>query len=403
MESTYQLKWLNGLLAGRELALPDGELRLGGIDADVALHLEGDAEAVLLVDDAVVSLLSPTPTWVEGAPWNLQQPLPLGQVIDLAGQAFILGRSGDFLPSMEVPLRQDQHPASGAGQLGLAAALLLAGLVGVGWMFWQSAPEIEPVLAQDWLTAQLQQPDLAGLTLQSDTQGGYTLTGQCGSSSSVEALRLQMRERSLHLYDESVCADSLLDSVRAVLTFNGYKDVSVESDEDMDRVVISGNIVADTQWQRTSQQLKAIATLQGWRVVNDHEQLFNELRKRLVEKSALEGLSIRIVDGVLRVSGQLTNKQRDVVGKVLETFNDQAPRLSAVFQNLPAGALAATYMPSAIVGVGGNLKSQYLQLANGMRLQQDSVLPSGYKIHSLNRSNVMLLKGQELISLPLEL
>lgn len=403
MECMYQLKWLNGVLAGRELALPAGELRLGGHDPDIALPLEQGAQALLQVETSGVSLLSPTPTWVDGAPWNLQQPLPLGQVIDVAGQAFVLGRSRELLPALAVPVRQGVQTASIARRIELKVGLLVAGLVTVAGLFWQPAPEVSPVTAQDWLAAQLQSPDLAGMTVQRDEQGGLTLTGLCHSSSDIEALRVQMRDRGMNLYDESVCADSVLDSVRAVLAFNGYVGVTVQSDEALDRVVILGDIVADTRWQRTSQQLKAIATLQGWRVINDHEQLFNELRMRLVEHVALEGLSIRIVDGVLRVSGQLEPERREAVAQVLETFNRQAPRLPAVFQNLPGGALAATYMPSAIVGVGGNRKSQHLQLANGMRLQQGSVLPSGYKVYALSRSMVVLLKGQELISLPLEL
>lgn len=403
MECNYQLKWLNGLLVGRELALPDGELRLGGHDPDIALSLEQDVQAILQVDASAVSLLSSTPTWVDGTRWDMQQPLPLGRVIDVAGQAFVLGRSGESLSTLEVPVRQDLRPASAAGRVGLRAGLLLAGLAGIGGLFWQPAPDIPLVTAQGWLAAQLQSLDLAGMTLQRDAQGGLTLTGLCRSSSSVEALRTQMRERGMNLYDESVCADSVLDSVRTVLAFNGYANVTVESDEALDRVVISGNIVADALWQRTSQQLKEIQTLEGWRVVNDHEQLFNELCTRLAEQAALEGLSIRIVDGALRVSGLLEPKRQKAVAQVLETFNRQAPRLPAVFQNLPGGALAATYMPSAIIGVGGNLKSLHLQLANGMRLQQGSVLPSGYRVYALSRSTVVLLKGQELISLPLEL
>ncbi|MHC8403426.1 type III secretion system inner membrane ring subunit SctD [Pseudomonas sp. MDT1-17] len=402
MECNYQLKWLNGLLAGRELALPDGELRLGGHDPDIALSLEQDAQAILRIDGSAVSLLTPTPTWVDGAPWDLQQSLPLGMVIDVAGQAFVLARWGEPLSSLEVPLRQGLRPMPVAGPVWGTAGLILAALAVAG-LFWQPAPDVPPATAQDWLAAQLKSPDLAGMTLQRDEQGGLTLTGLCLASSSVEALRVQIRDRGMHLYDESVCADTVLDSVRAVLAFNGYADVMVESDEAPDRVMISGNIVADALWQRTTQQLKLIQALGGWRVVNDHEHLFNELHTRLTEHAALEGLSIRIVDGALRVSGQLEPARRETVVQVLETFNRQAPRLLAVFQNLPAGALAVTYLPSGIVGVGGNLKSLYLQLANGMRLQQGSVLPSGYKVYALSRSTVVLLKGQELISVPLEL
>ncbi|MBB6155200.1 type III secretion protein D [Pseudomonas sp. JAI115] len=401
MQGHYQLKWLNGLLAGRELRLPEGELQLGGPDADIALALEDDAQAVLVVDAQAVRLRSPASTWIEGALWQGEQPLPLGKVIDLGGQAFVLGRIGDSLPALTVPTRGGARSARGGARLGWVAAVLMMMLFGM--LLWQPAPPVVPVTAHDWLAEQLLRPDLAGLTLARAAQGGLTLRGVCQASSSLDGLRGHLRERGLHLYDESVCADQVLDGVRAVLALNGYADVEVGSEQALDRVVIWGNIAADARWQRTAEQLKAIAALQGFRVVNDHETLFNELYTQLSRQALLEGLSLHIADGALRVSGQLTPQREAQVKEALEAFNQPAPRLPAVFQNLPAGAPTSTYLPAAIVGVGGNRHLLYLQLANGMRLQAGSVLPSGYRISTLSRSAVVLLKGQELVSVPLEL
>ncbi|KAA5839279.1 EscD/YscD/HrpQ family type III secretion system inner membrane ring protein [Pseudomonas sp. GW456-L14] len=405
MDCTYKLKWLNGPLSGRELALPVGELRIGGSDSDIALCLEQDAQATLSIEEEAIRLACATPAWVEGQPWELEQALPLGRVIDLAGQAFVLGRSGDELSTPGVPARLTQRSPARASVWHWGALAAVCGLVlAVGLLAWQPTLRV-PVLDQDeWLATQLKDPQLAGLSVQRGNQGSLVLKGLCHSSPSVAGLRAKLRARGLLVYDESVCADSLLDSVRSVLSLNGYRDVEVKSGTRLDRVVIFGNIVADTTWQRTSAQLRAIQALEGWRVVNDQALLFDDLLSRLTARQVLGGLSVRVSDKALRVSGQLDAQRMATVTEVLDAFNrDGAPRLSAVFQNIPGMASAERYLPSSIVGIGGNVDSPYVQLANGMRLQQGSVLPSGYRIYALDRLSMALLKDQELISLPLPL
>ncbi|AZC32424.1 Type III secretion protein SsaD [Pseudomonas chlororaphis subsp. piscium] len=405
MDRTYKLKWLNGPLSGRELALPVGELRIGGPDSDIALCLEQDAQATLSIEEEAIRLACATPAWVEGQPWDLEQALPLGRVIDLAGQAFVLGRSGDELSTPEVPARLTRRRPARASVWHWGALAAVCGLgLAVGLLAWQPTLRV-PVLDQDeWLATQLKDPQLAGLSVQRGNQGSLVLKGLCHSSPSVAGLRAKLRARGLLVYDESVCADSLLDSVRSVLSLNGYRDVEVKSGERLDRVVIFGNIVADTTWQRTSAQLRAIQALAGWRVVNDQALLFDDLVSRLTARQVLGGLSVRVSDKALRVSGQLDAQHLATVTEVLDAFNrDGAPRLSAVFQNIPGMASAERYLPSSIVGIGGNVDSPYVQLANGMRLQQGSVLPSGYRIYALDRLSMALLKDQELISLPLTL
>ncbi|WP_097304475.1 type III secretion system inner membrane ring subunit SctD [Pseudomonas chlororaphis] len=405
MDRTYKLKWLNGPLSGRELALPVGELRIGGPDSDIALCLEQDAQATLSIEEEAIRLACATPAWVEGQPWDLEQALPLGRVIDLAGQAFVLGRSGDELSTPGVPARLTRPGPARASVWHWGALAAVCGLgLAVGLLAWQPTLRV-PVLDQDeWLATQLKDPQLAGLSVQRGNQGSLVLKGLCHSSSSVAGLRAKLRARGLLVYDESVCADSLLDTVRSVLSLNGYRDVEVKSGERLDRVVIFGNIVADTTWQRTSAQLRAIQALAGWRVVNDQALLFDDLLSRLTARQVLGGLSVRVSDKALRVSGQLDAQRLATVTEVLDAFNrDGAPRLPAVFQNIPGMASAERYLPSSIVGIGGNVDSPYVQLANGMRLQQGSVLPSGYRIYALDRLSMALLKDQELISLPLTL
>lgn len=405
MDYVYKLRWLNGPLSGRELALPAGELRIGRPDSDIALCLEWDAEATLSIEDEAVRLLSETPAWVDGQPWALEQPLPLGRVVDLAGQAFVLGRADENIPTQDVPARLKRRTLARRSVWQWRALALLCGLVlAAGLLAWRPTLIVAPFDLDDWLATQLQDPQLVGLSVQRGNQGSLILKGLCHSSISVEGLRSKLRERGLLVYDESVCADTLLDSVRSVLSMNGYRDFEIKNGTQLNRVVIFGNIVADTKWQRTSAQLRAIQALGGWRVVNDQALLFDDLLARLSARQVLGGLSVSVADRALRVSGQLESQRLSTVTEVLEAFNRKGPpRLQAVFQNIPGLASADRYLPSSIVGIGGNLDSLYVQLANGMRLQQGSVLPSGYRIHALDRLSMALLKDQELISQPLEL
>ncbi|MGF6401568.1 type III secretion protein D [Pseudomonas frederiksbergensis] len=405
MDCTYKLKWLNGPLTGRELALPVGELEIGGQDSDIALCLELDAQARLSIEEEAIRLVSVTPVWVDGQVWELEQVLPLGRVIDLAGQAFILGLSGDELSMQGVPARLTRHPAKGRSIWRWGAGVLVCGLVLVmGLMALRPVTTALPVDLDDWLATQLQDPQLSGLSVQRDKWGGLVLTGLCHSSHSVEGLRLKLREVGVFLYDESVCADTLRDSVRSVLNLNGYRDVEVQSEALLSRVVIFGNIVADSAWRRTSAQLRTIQALEGWRVVNDQALLFDDLLTRLESQQVLDGLSIRVSDSTLWVSGQLDAQSLAVVTEVLDAFNREGPpRLLAVFQKIPGMASADRYLPSPVVGIAGNEEFPYIQLANGMRLQPGGVLPSGYRIYELNRSSLTLLKDQDLISLPLDL
>ncbi|OLF53051.1 type III secretion system inner membrane ring subunit SctD [Pseudomonas chlororaphis] len=405
MDCTYKLKWLNGPLSGRELVLPVGELRIGGSDSDIALCLELDAQATLSIEDEAIRLACATPAWVEGQPWDPEQALPLGRVVDLAGQAFVLGRASDELSTPGVPARLARRSPARVSVWQWGALAGVCGLVlAMGLLAWQPILRV-PVLDQDeWLATQLKDSQLAGLSVQWGNQGSLVLKGLCQSSTSVAGLRTKLRARGLLVYDESVCVDTLLDSVRSVLSLNGYRDAEVKSGARLDRVVIFGNIVADATWQRTSVQLQAIQALEGWRVVNDQALLFDDLLSRLTARQVLGGLSVRVSDKALRVSGQLDTQRLSTVSEVLDAFNrDGAPRLSAVFQNIPGMASAERYLPSSIVGIGGNVDSPYVQLANGMRLQQGSVLPSGYRIYALDRLSMALLKDQELISLPLTL
>ncbi|AAQ60266.1 type III secretion system inner membrane ring subunit SctD [Chromobacterium violaceum] len=407
MEYLFKLKWLNGPLAGRELELPAGELRLGGDDPDIALALEEGAATVLTVTPEGVTMAPPVPVWVEGLPWDAGQALPLGQAIDLAGQGLVLAEADAALAMLTLPSRRlpevaTTKPAARSWRLAGGIVLICAALA-TAVLLWPKP--VEPPLfdARAWLAREMADPGLSGVKAEWDERGVVRLSGLCASSKAIERLRGRMREQGLNFSDESLDADTLRRQVRQVLELNGYREVEVSAGAKPDQVVIHGAIQANAAWLRASTQLRAISALNGWRVVNDRAELFGRLVDRLSRQRLLDGLSIGVSGQELLISGQLPPERARAVAAEAAAFNADGTRLKARFQNIPAAAPAANILPAAIVSVGGNANSIYVELANGMRLQQGGTLPSGYRIYALSHTALTLIQEQRLVSIPLHL
>lgn len=399
MAFLFKLKWLNGPLAGRELALPAGDIRLGGPDPDLAVPLEQGREAVISVTTSGLTVSPASPVWVAGQRWGGERPLPLGAVIDLAGLAFILGTPETELSAQPIPPRRSPrrlHPQWLLWSV-VGACIALAALMA----FWPRPAHLGQV---EWLRTLANDPDLIGMQLTSDPLGVVTLRGNCSAAKHVEKLRHRLRLQGLSLRDESTCADRLLDNVRRLLMLHGYLDVDVRPGERQNTVVIHGGITANDGWQRAAAQLQTLKGLHGWRVENDLGRHFSRLLELLTRQSMLDGLSITVSGKTLLVSGQLDPANERKLLDVLATFNqNESSRLKARFQNLPSDGADAGMLPATIVSLGGRTGSLYVELANGMRLRQGAVLPSGFMVHSLSASALVLRKEQQLMSLPLNL
>ena len=255
-----------------------------------------------------------------------------------------------------------------------------------------------------WLAAQLRHPALQGIQARKDETGTLILSGHCTASSQLDMLRTTLREQGFLIRNEAVCQDTLQRNVRYLLELNGYRDFQILPGKTLGSVEIRGAIHADIQWQQAAKQLNALAGLDSWSVVNNDNAVFHLLLSKLHEKSLLEGLSIMLGSGNLLVTGQLDSTRATAVTEVLNHFNQSVPsRLKASFQNIPAAIASNKVLPAAVVSLGGNARALYVELANGMRLQQGSVLPSGYTIYSLNEKGLALLKDEMLIYLPLNL
>lgn len=408
MDFLYKVRWLNGPLAGRELDLPTGETRLGGVDADIALTLEESAETVLSVSAEGITLSPAVPVWVDGLPWDTTQPLPLERVIDLAGQGLIFGQPDSTLSTAPLPPRGVAEPEKNQSRLwplwiGLSLTLIALVVVVIA-ILRHPLENKETFDAHHWLEQTLREPQYAGLQAQIDEKGMVHLSGLTPSSENIVRLRQQLQQHHLLFRDESLGADSLRNLVRQVLMLNGYHEAEVNSGPSLDSVEIHGAIEADAVWQRTSARLHEIKQLKHWQVINDRAELFQSLLELLSQQNLLEGISVSIVGKELLISGKLDKPGAEKMAKVLRTFNlEKQSRLKARFQNIPSKVLAANILPAAVMSVGGNARSVYLQLTNGMRLQQGAILPSGYKIFALSHNAVTFLRGQQLISIPIHL
>ena len=415
--NNFKLRWLSGLLVGREFALPAGDLQFGGPDADVAVVLEADAQVLLTVDDEGVTVAPGAAVWVDGAPWSGEGQLPLGPVIDLAGQAFVLGRAGDTLPLLGVPARTsgadtlDTLERRDSGQAlykrwplllgGVSLLFVTAATVGA---WWPPGGEARPFDARAWVDAQLKQPGLTDVRVTQDAQGSFIVSGRCAATADIDRLRQRMQEKDLLLRDDTVCADTVRSAVRQVLAANGYDDVAVEDGEAPASLVIRGDIRADRQWERASKQLGDVHGLQGWTVVNDDAASFDALVERLSQRGLLEGAAVTASSRTLWVTARVAPERERAFRSVVDEYNAQRGTrgLPAQFQNMAIGTSTAESLPAAIVGVGGNAGSIYIELANGMRVQKGAVLPSGYVVDALSRSWIVLRRAQRLISLRLD-
>jgi type III secretion protein D len=399
----YKLKWLNGPLAGFEFELPEGQVRIGGADADIAVPLEAGAQAVLMIGKDGVNASQGVPVWIDGLPWNAADALPLHRAIDIAGLAFVLGLVSDKLESLAVPVRR-RAPARHRRIwfIGIGAAIS-AGMmfVGLGLWLWQSAVP-KPDDRDTWLAKQLDVPSLRTVHVARASDGSYVLSGKCASSKDIDRLRVLLAEKGAVMRDETLCADTLRESIRNVLALYGYRDVEVSIDEEIECAQIRGQIVDDASWQRVASRLQTLVGLRAWHVVNDRALWFEHLYEALTTRELVDGLSIAMSGKALNVSGAVSVARERAIGHVVDEFNrSNTHGFVATWHNIPSLQKPGGWLPAPIVSVGGCASASYVTLANGMRLQPGCVLPNGFVIVSITRHSISLRKEQRLVSLQL--
>lgn len=402
MAVRFKLRLLSGELNGRELSLPEGEFTLGEQGCDVLLPLSQGQVLTLIISENQIMLQVSGTVWVNGFRHDLQVPIPLRQVIEAAGLALILGEETDVLSEIKIPRR------SGARLLlwlSVVTFVLLFLFVMLIFWFTQQSSRLFSYLPPDiptQLSTQLKQPALEGIKAGWLSDGSVMLSGHCTSSSAVIQLQNFLVRNQIIFRNKLVCDDHLTASVSDVLHQYGYQNIEVRTGKTAGNVILYGAIEMGGQWLKVQETLATVAGLKGWMVVNSHNGQIPRLVEHLRALGLLGYLSMTQSPKDIVISGVLSPEQQQQLKQMLTTLaGPQSDELPVRYQNIPASDQTPQLLPAAIASYGGNNHAKFVQLANGTRLQQGTVLQNGYKIIFISEQGLSLLKENSLIQIPM--
>ncbi|WP_145585560.1 type III secretion system inner membrane ring subunit SctD [Yersinia kristensenii] len=401
MEMKFKLRILNGELNGRELMLPKGVFTLGDQGSDVLLPLPQGKILALIISENQIMLQVPGAVWVNGLRHDLQQPVPLRQVIEAAGLALVLGEENDVLSGIIVG-----HRSGSRLLLWLfVATFILLGLL-FSFIFWFTQQSNRlfshlPSSIPTQLSEQLKISTLEGINATWLADGSVVLSGHCTSSSAVIQLQNFLVSNHVVFRNQLVCDDRLIASVSEVLHQYGYQDIDVKVGKITGNVAIHGAIEMGEKWLSVQKVLATIVGLKGWVVINSHDGQIPLLVERLKDLGLLSYLSMTQSNKEIVISGMLSLEQQQHLRSMLATLTQQPDVFPVRYQNIPALDQATQLLPAAIVSYGGNSHSKFVQLANGVRLQQGTVLGNGYKVILIGEQSISLLKSSNLVQIPM--
>ncbi|WP_145509104.1 type III secretion system inner membrane ring subunit SctD [Yersinia alsatica] len=402
MAVRFKLRLLSGELNGRELSLPEGEFTLGEQGCDVLLPLSQGQVLTLIIKENQIMLQVSGTVWVNGFKHDLQDPIPLRQVIETGGLALILGEETDVLSEIKIPRRAGAHLLLWLSVVTFVLLLLLVMLI---FWFTQQSSRLFSYLPPDiptQLSTQLKQPALEGIRAGWLSDGSVMLSGHCTSSSAVIQLQNFLVRNQIVFRNKLVCDDHLTASVSDVLHQYGYQDIEVRTGKTPGNVILYGAIEMGGQWLKVQETLATVAGLKGWTVVNSHNGQIPRLVEHLRALGLLGYLSMTQSPKDIVISGVLSPEQQQQLKQMLTTLaGPQSDELPVRYQNIPASDQTTQLLPAAIASYGGNSHSKFVQLANGTRLQQGTVLPNGYKIIFISELGISLLKENSLIQIPM--
>lgn len=402
MAVRFKLRLLSGELNGRELSLPEGEFTLGEQGCDVLLPLSQGQVLTLIIKENQIMLQVSGTVWVNGFKHDLQDPIPLRQVIEAGGLALILGEETDVLSEIKIPRRAGAHLLLWLSVVTFVLLLLLVMLI---FWFTQQSSRLFSYLPPDiptQLSTQLKQPALEGIRAGWLSDGSVMLSGHCTSSSAVIQLQNFLVRNQIVFRNKLVCDDHLTASVSDVLHQYGYQDIEVRTGKTPGNVILYGAIEMGGQWLKVQETLATVAGLKGWTVVNSHNGQIPRLVEHLRALGLLGYLSMTQSPKDIVISGVLSPEQQQQLKQMLTTLaGPQSDELPVRYQNIPASDQTTQLLPAAIASYGGNSHSKFVQLANGTRLQQGTVLPNGYKIIFISELGISLLKENSLIQIPM--
>ncbi|QKJ14764.1 type III secretion system inner membrane ring subunit SctD [Yersinia kristensenii] len=401
MEMKFKLRILDGELNGRELMLPKGVFTLGDQGSDVLLPLPQGKILALIISENQIMLQVSGAVWVNGLRHDLQQPVPLRQVIEAAGLALVLGEENDVLSGIIVGHRSGSRLLL---WLSVATFILLGLLFSFIFWFTQQSNRLFshlPSSIPTQLSEQLKISTLEGINATWLADGSVVLSGHCTSSSAVIQLQNFLVSNHVVFRNQLVCDDRLIASVSEVLHQYGYQDIDVKVGKITGNVAIHGAIEMGEKWLSVQKVLATIVGLKGWVVINSHDGQIPLLVERLKDLGLLSYLSMTQSNKEIVISGMLSPEQQQHLRLMLATLTQQPDVFPVRYQNIPASDQATQLLPAAIVSYGGNSHSKFVQLANGVRLQQGAVLGNGYKVILIGEQSISLLKSSNLVQIPM--
>ncbi|OWF80270.1 EscD/YscD/HrpQ family type III secretion system inner membrane ring protein [Yersinia rohdei] len=398
----FKLRLMSGELNGRELSLPEGEFTLGEQGCDVLLPLPQGQVLTLVISENKILLRAPGKVWINGCRHDLQHPIPLRQVIEVAGLILVLGEEADALNSIILSPRSRKRVL-----LWLSMATLIFLLLLFVFIFWfaQQSNRLFSYLPPDiptQLSEQLKQPVLAGVTADWSSEGSVILSGHCLSSSAVTQLQNFLVQHQVVFRNKLVCDDHLISSVSDILHQYGYQDIEVRAGISPGNITLYGSIEMGEQWLNVQEALTTVAGLTGWTVINPHDGQMIRLVESLRKLNLLGYLSMMQSHKDIVISGVLSPDQKQKLSQMLAQLTQkESGALPVQYQNIPVSDQTTQLLPAAIVSYGGNNHAKFIQLANGARLQQGTVLENGYKVIFISEQGISLLKANNLIQIPM--
>ncbi|MGE4802523.1 type III secretion system inner membrane ring subunit SctD [Yersinia hibernica] len=402
MTVKFKLRLLSGELNGRELTLPEGKFTLGELGCDVLLPLPRGQILTLVISKTQIMLQTPDAVWVNGLRHDAQHPVPLRQLIETTGLVLVLGEEIDVLSGMQMIRRSGPRLLL---WLSVVTFILLALLLGFIFWFTQQSNRLFsslPPTVPMQLSKQLDSPPLEGINADWLADGSVALSGYCESSSAVIRLQNFLVSHHVVFRNQLVCNDRLIASVNEVLHQYGYQDIEVYAGKEKGNVILHGAIEMGDKWRNVQEVLATVAGLRSWTVINSHDGQISHLVESLKKLGLLGYLSMTQSHKEIVISGVLSPEQQQHLRQMLAIRGEQPDAFPVRYQNIPAADQSTQLLPAAIVSYGGNNYSRFVQLANGVRLQQGAVLDNGYKVILIGEQGISLLKSNNLVQIPLD-
>lgn len=415
MDYLYKIRFLDTVLAGRELLLREGAFTLGEEQADLLVTPETHVGLLTLnVSEKGVATDAPYPLWCNGKSCSLKpgEPLPTGVCLDLDGVRFVVGQPEDNLAQVRGHARQ---PVAGKRVRELFIGMTLFTMVTIflltgnaGALFSVASADNHLQVVDLLARIKVQLAEMAHNTRLSGVRFVWTennvlkISGWCENETDMKDVLHFLKGNRVNYTLSLVSQSGLESNVREILQMNGFQNADVVTGDAPGKVVILGQFEQNAQWQHVTALMNDVAGLKSWQIRTVDDTELDALIVALRSAKLLSMMSVQRIDDRIILSGKLNRAQRQTLSGLMRRHMQAFPTADEiVYQNISTGAGALGVFPSPVVSVGGNSQSPYIELENGQRVQVGAHLPGGYRILSIDEDNgIELARQGELLHVP---